>query len=72
MTVMLSFLLPAEVSWREEEGGRGGNTFDGIGFGELTAVNEGFLGDCFPGHSFGETKIHVCGGQVVHMELVLA
>ena len=36
-------------------------TFDGIGFGELSAVDEEFLGDRFPGHSFGETKIHVCG-----------
>jgi len=55
---MLSFLLPAEVSWKGEVRE---DTLDGIGFGELSAVDEEFLGDRFPGHSFGETKIHVCG-----------
>lgn len=60
------------VAWlvsRKVGGGRG--TFNGIGFSELSTVDEEFLGNRFPRHSFRETKINVCGRQIVHMELAL-
>lgn len=45
------------------------DTFNGIRLGELGTVFEQGVGYRVPGFTFLETKVHMCAGEIVDVEL---
>jgi len=72
MIVMLSFLLPEQISlstqvfitltavW---------HTFDGVGLGKLCQVRDEGFGDVLPRLAFSQPQVDMCTGKLVDMEL---